>query len=416
MVIERKATRERVQLTDRKVKGLQPGEANYTVWDEEARGLGVQVTPAGVRSFVAKVTKDGRSWWITIGAFPAWTVEQARAKVREIRHQIDQGEDPKTSSKNDLSLGKFLAAHLDDHVKAFRKEVTFDAYEELLKKHVYPKALAKVKAKKVTRAQIEALMKEMASTPYAANRVLAIIRAAYRKRLPELPNPCSAVEKYTEHKRTNYLDMNALERLSVALQEVEDQYPYQVALTRLLLLTGARLREILHCRWSAASGGDPQHPYFDKARAMIVATDHKGSRKQGPKDILLSQVAMEIIEGLSKRKAGPYIFPAANDPKKPMTNPHHFWLTITDKRGKKPTVRQGLRDRAGLPNLRFHDLRHSFGALSTTLGQHPVVLSKLLGHASPQTTLNVYSHADLNPRRKAVEEIGAALGQTLSKK
>lgn len=416
----RKTTRERVQLTDRFVKKLQPGEVNFTVWDDETRGLGVQVTPQGLKIFSVKYSLNGRQAWATIGAFPTWTTDQARARARELRQMVDKGQDPRLEKKaTGATVAKLLEKFLAEHVAKKRKARTLEGYTALLDRHVTPTAFAKRLVKDVTPAHVATLHAKLGETPYMANRVVAVLSAAFElaetwgMRKPGT-NPCRGIERYTETKRQRFLTAEEMERLGEVLRQVEPRFPSQVALTRLLLLTGARLREVLNCRWSK-DAGDPSHPYLDKAGARIVAPDHKGSRRQGAKSILLSTVAMKVIKGLEKHKAGPYLFPSGSDVERPLANPHHFWITITDRRTKKPSVRVGVRDLAGLPNLRFHDLRHSFGALSTTLGQHPVVLSKLMGHASPTTTLEVYAHAALDPQREAVEKIGAAVAVKINK-
>ena len=85
-------------------------------------------------------------------------------------------------------------------------------------------------------------------------------------------------------KLTRHLSPDECSRLLDTLEDQEGRFPYQVRLIRLLLLTGARLREVLNCRWGKDAGGDPLHSYLDLDGARIVCVDHKGSRRGGPKD------------------------------------------------------------------------------------------------------------------------------------
>jgi integrase len=66
-------------------------------------------------------------------------------------------------------------------------------------------------------------------------------------------------------------------------------------------------------------------------------------------------------------------------------------------------------DRAGLPRMRFHDLRHTFATLALEAGVHPRVVADMLGHASVQLTLDRYSHVTEGVRDDAADRIGRML-------
>jgi len=409
---KKKATRERIQFTDTKVKALKPGPVNYAVWDLETHGLGVQVTPGGAKTFVWKYSFNGRQRWMTIGNVKDWTTAKARKRISALSLDIDNGIDPAAAAKADKAnptVAEFAQTFLEEWC-CTRKPSTQDGYKTIITKYIN-KPLGKLLVKDIKLAHVDKVFREIRDTfPTQANRMVAVmssILAFAERRGHRTPgtNPCKAIEKVPEHVKTRYLSGEELGRLLDTLQAQELRYPYQVRLIRLLLLTGARLREILHCRWSEKAGGNPLHSYLNKAGAFIHCEDHKGSRKGGPKDIQLSKAALEVIKALEPLRHGsPYLFQSPDDPKKPLANPHHAWDGQTIRGKKMP----GLRDLAELPGVRLHDLRHSFGTLSVTLNQNPTVRQKLLGHASAASTAR-YSHVDQDPQKAAVEEIGKTI-------
>lgn len=70
--------------------------------------------------------------------------------------------------------------------------------------------------------------------------------------------------------------------------------------------------------------------------------------------------------------------------------------------------------RAGLPMMRFHDLRHSAATLLLGMGVHPKVVSEMLGHAQVSITLDVYSHVTATMQHQAVSALNELLAVKLA--
>jgi integrase len=68
-----------------------------------------------------------------------------------------------------------------------------------------------------------------------------------------------------------------------------------------------------------------------------------------------------------------------------------------------------LLKKAGLPDIRFHDLRHTFATLMLQNGEHPKVVQEMLGHATIAITMDTYSHVLPNMQRDAVDRLGVLL-------
>ena len=75
-------------------KSLPPTKGQTFLWDTEVRGFALRVTAGGAKSFVLDYRVDGRQRRITLGNYPDWTVQAARAAAKVMKREVDQGQDP----------------------------------------------------------------------------------------------------------------------------------------------------------------------------------------------------------------------------------------------------------------------------------------------------------------------------------
>jgi len=228
--------------------------------------------------------------------------------------------------------------------------------------------------------------------------------------VPDQFNPARGIEKFREEPRERYLTSVELQRLGQALTEAETtgiswntdlanprskHLPknvadhthvmdrYAVAAIRLLLFTGARLREILHLRWE----------YVDAERCLIFLPDSKTGRKT----IVLNSAALDVIETLR-----PDAF--TNDRGDQIGYVIRGQLDDSPRSDLKKPWR-AIQHRAGLDDVRLHDLRHTFASVGAGASLGLPIVGRLLGHTQPQTTAR-YAHLDISPARIAAETIG----------
>ncbi len=218
------------------------------------------------------------------------------------------------------------------------------------------------------------------------------------------------VSAFREERRERFLTTDELQRLGTTLREAETIglpwnteeakstakhlpdpekrlvvfSPYVTAAIRLLLLTGCRLREILHLRWNE----------IDFERGVLFLPDGKTGRRT----VVLNAPALAILSEL--KRIGTYVI-LGQKPDRPRSDLNRPWGRITVH--------------AKLEGLRIHDLRHSFASIGASGGLGLPIIGKLLGHETPATTAR-YAHIDNDPQRRASERIGAtitaALGET----
>jgi integrase len=239
-----------------------------------------------------------------------------------------------------------------------------------------------------------------------------------------MPSPTGDLELYPEAGRERYITATELRRLGQAMRDAETiglpwvvnekgskakhlakpenrkrvVDPYGVAAIRLLLLTGARLREVLHARWD----------WIDWERGIMWLPDSKTRRKP----VYLSGVALDVLRGIEPVVGNPHIFPGERkgthraDLKRPWNAIRRAAGLIEPESGKKGRTKKSSSEER--PAFRLHDLRHSFASLGAGSSLGLPVVGKLLGHKQARTTSR-YAHVDADPLHRAANLIGAQI-------
>jgi integrase len=308
------------------------GKDREFLWDDALAGFGVAAFPSGKKTYVVQFRKDGRSRRVAIGDHGRLTPEEARSLAKVLLGQIEQGADPIGEKRKARAVRTFRDVAEDFmrlHVAAKRKSNTDHAYRRTLDLHVLP-AIGAKRIVEVRRADVARLHAKLCGVPYQANKALAVISAiwnwaARRDEADRSSNPASGIEHFPEKGRERYLTSDELARLGDSLREGEsvglpyaiDEYkpkakhapkpdnrrvrldPFAVAAIRLLILTGARLREILLARWA----------HVDFERGLILLQDSK----TGAKPIYLSAAAQEVLASLPRISGNAYVIPGVKD-------------------------------------------------------------------------------------------------------
>ncbi len=275
------------KLSKRTIDALSPREKPFIQFDSELAGFGVRVMPSGVMSYVVEYRphgggRDVAKRRVTLGKVGALTPDQARKAAADMLAKARLGGDPaedKAKRREALSVASLCEAFTVEHIETKVKPLTRQAHSIALARLC--DAYGSQKAEAITRSKLAALHSEMRDKPFAANRSLAVWGklfswAGSRGLIPADHNPARGIERYREQGRERFLTTDELMRLGAALSEGETEGlpwdvdgtkpkakhlakpenrrvkldPFAVAAIRLLILTGARLREILHAQWS----------------------------------------------------------------------------------------------------------------------------------------------------------------------
>ncbi len=404
------------RLTKRDIDDAEPSERRYCLWDSEVKGLGVRVTPKGNKTYVLTYrTEDGTQRRMKLGLVDsALTLTQARALARKRLAEVASGADPLRTRKEHrraLTVTDVCEKYLKDHARPHKKQKSVYDDELNIERHIKP-AIGHMKIGSVSFDDVNRLHHSMEATPYAANRVRALLSKMFNLcesdkwgLRPRNSNPCRFVERYEERKKHRALTKVEIEKLAEILGQAERgeevmnpetgksesvaERPNAVAALRLLLFTGMRRNEALRLRWDEV----------DLEAGVFRLSDSK----TGEKLVRLNSAAREVIEGQdSERKLGnPYVFPSPVKTLKPLYDVKGVWGRI--------------RKRAGLEDVRLHDLRHNFAAAAAAGGLSLHQIGQLLGHRNPSTTAR---YADLvdDPAKKLAEQVGEMLTAAMEKK
>ena len=195
---------------------------------------------------------------------------------------------------------------------------------------------------------------------------------------PKDSNPCRGIRRYRRKGRERFLSDDDIRRLSARLDAHESGSPRQVAVIRLLLLTGCRKKRTPHPAMVRLS----RRPSLS-TRLEDGAEDRDGSANPPAPFSMRSRRSRQVFPG-----------PRADRP----ASAHwlsRFWNKV--------------RAEAELDDLRLHDLRHAHASFALRQGENVLVIGRLLGHRRAETALK-YTHPADAMARNAVETVGAVLG------
>ena len=402
------------RITKRTVDALQVTGKEYVHWDGELTGFGVRVRATGAKSFVAVYRTGGRNSpqrRVTIGAVGKIEADKARDEARAIILQAELGQDraaEKAKLRAEMTFDKVCDLYLKEGCET-KKASTIATDTGRIERHIKP-LLGKKRIGEITRTDVEKFMRDVANGKTAADEktkkrgraiveggkgtatrtvgLLGGIMTFAVSRQMRADNPVRGVKRYADKKGETFLSAAELAKVGAALTalEADGANPAAIAIIRLLAFTGARKSEIAALRWSEV----------DLIRGYL----RLGDSKTGAKVIPIGAPACEVLAGVAAIEGSDFVFPAAS-------GDSHF-------QGVEKVWRKA-RAAAGFPDLRLHDLRHSFASVGLARGDALPVIGAILGHADVKTTSR-YAHLADDPVKLAADAISKSVQAAFSSK
>lgn len=368
--------------------------SNVEYSDEVEAGLRIAVYKSGRKSWRHRYTLFGKKCSQTIGEYPAINLEMARERVRENKRLLSQDIDPKEERSRARQVLTFEAFCREHYMPYAKKELrSYKDVENRLKLRLFP-ALGSIPLNQIGKRHVSDLHRQVSNEVSAvtANRYLSQIAGIFTCAIEwgyATENPARGIRKLDEGgPRTRYLAKEELARFSAVLWQDALAGNQSSRALFMMLATGHRKEEVLSQRWEDID--------LENQSGFLRDPKKKGKRRHFP----LSSHLLQLLTQMHAERdtSSPWLFPSDSES------------------GHQKDIRRTFRtimDKAGVTNLRPHDLRRTFASGLANKGFSAMAIRDLLGHADVRTTQKVYAHLDLGTLRDASEafaqEISAAL-------
>jgi integrase len=312
-----------------------------------------------------------------------------------------------------MTVGEYLDRWLADSVKSTVRTSTYERHEEIVRLHIKP-SLGRMGLKKLTPAHVRGLYSEKLDSGLLAPATVRKIHSTLHKALSQAVSdgivPRNAADVKAPRPTPEEMRPLSEDEARTFLEAIRQSGERFEALYVLAISTGLRRGELLGLRWDDV---DLERGTLRVGRALVREggrhTLGETKTRRGRRQINLTPRTVSTLKAHRKKQleakmrlAGLYkdhglIF--ASQVGTPV-NPENLV-----KRSFKPLLKK-----AGLPEIRFHDLRHTCATLLLGRGVHPKLVQELLGHATIAMTLDTYSHYLPSMGDQAAGAMGDALG------
>ena len=376
-----------VTLSRRTVDSLSVGKKDAVFWDRDLPGFGVRVYPSGRKVYVAQSRGPAGLRRVSLGRHGELSAERARKRALAAIDRIRSGESTApTTLGGALTVADLAKRYLDAHVAVNCNAHTRGIYRGSLENHILP-ALGSMRIEAVGPSEAGLLHYELRATPRAANRALMVLSKMFSLAeawglVPPGGNPCRFVLKYREGRRERFLAPEEYRRVGRELRVLAAEGPgpeRAAAALRLLLLTGCRVGEVLTLKWDDV----------DLESGELRLRDAKTGARMVP----LSPRAAAVLSQMVRVPHSPWVF-AGRTPDRHLSQLTTYWHRV--------------RRRAGVEDVRIHDLRHSFASRALAIGESLALIGRLLGHSDIGSTAR-YAHLARDAERVAVARVGSSI-------
>lgn len=360
---------------------------DVVLWDDEVTGFGLRFQVSGRKSWIVRFRDRQARRYHTLGSPPEMTVTTARriarqkiaeAKLRGLPMPASRG------ARDDQTFAE-VAEELMVSVSRRWKPITTKFVRYGLVGRLLP-FFGDIPIAAIARSDVNRWRDSLASRGGVFNRNLPTLSSlmqeaeafGYRK---SGSNPCRGMARYKVKRKERFLSMAEYRRLAGVLDQAKAEMAVAVPLVWILIFTGARVGEMAGLRWEWVKG------------ERVFLPDSK----TGAKVVYLNAPARAVLQRLGAGKQEGLVFPSRRSAEIPFSL-SNSWIT--------------LRARAGLSDVRIHDLRHSFASVAIRDGISLTLISRLLGHALPETTER-YAHLADDAVSEAADRVCGAIATSL---
>jgi len=364
------------------------GATKVSYYDSVVSGLVLEVHKSGRKTFFFRyLDQRGAVRQPKICDARELSVPKVRKLILRYRGQLAMDIDPfavKREQRSVPTLEEFVFANYMPYIKNYKRSWVTDL--SLLKGHILP-ALGMRYMDLIKKNHVLDVIFKHREThkPASTNRIIILLRYIFNLAIKWQidgikENPVQGIPLYEENnKRERFLEGDEVQRLMAALDNSLNKS--LKSMVYMLLLTGARRGELLNAKWDQ----------LDFVRKIWTVPLSKSGKVR---HIPMSDVLCDLLVNLRNDSASDYLF--INEVTgKPFTNFYRAW--------------DSARQKANMPDLRVHDLRHSFASFLVNGGRSIYEVQKILGHSQIKTTQR-YAHLSNSSLVSAANEAAKQIG------
>ena len=313
------------------------------------------------------------------------------------------------------TLAQFLTDWLENSQRQSVRPRTYERYEELVRLHIAP-ALGRYELQKLSAQHLQAFYAKKAEEGLSATTINHFHNVLHKALDTAVKwnlvarNVCDLVspprrKRYEVHPLT-------LEQVHKLLAVVEGHE--MEALFRLALATGLRRGELMGLKWqdiNLDAGVLQVRRILSRVPSKMPGKGYveaEPKTQKSRRSVVIAPFALEALKQHRERQREAEITAG------PLWQDHDFVFCTSIGTHLNPTrdmldQLKVLLKKAGLPDIRFHDLRHSAATLLLSVGVHPKVVQEILGHSQISITMDVYSHVLPGMQQEAMSRLNDAL-------
>lgn len=374
--------RQELPFTKTELEKIRPAPQGKRVlfYDTRVPHLAIRVSDKGVKTFIVYKWVENRPVRRTIGKFPETTVEQARNAALEINVALRHGTDPldaRRLQREELSLGELYMLYFEQYLK----ERSTNPKESIANfkrsfSDWWPRKLSTIK-----KIDVQTRVNKLAEGGHyhRANRAHDDLRAVFgwgiKKDLFDKDNPAIGIDRFRTKSRERFIGPDEFKAFMESLASEKNEKLR--SFLYMSLFTGARQANVLAMRWNEID--------FELGIWTIPKTKNGDSQT-----IPLTRYAMEVLQVRkeNEKEKSAWVFPGTGDSGH-LVEPKTVWRRVIK--------------RAGLSNLRMHDLRRTLGSYMAMTNQSLHIIGRALGHRSATST-QVYARLANDPVRQGMEK------------
>ena len=376
---------ERIKFTQKTIDALPLPETGQKIYyDTDSKdGLCLIASYGGAKTYFMQMYFRGRGVKTKIGSANIMKLAEAKIRAHTLREKAEQGEDPsqeRNEALRDMTLKQFFdTQYYPRHVLVYTKPKTQAKDETMFRNNLV--SLHSRKMMSITRQDVERLhfdLKDRISL-YTANRVVGLLKHMYNKAIEwgypaHHGNPAVGIKMFREKSRERFLQPDEITRFFAALaEEPNEAFKNYVLLS---LFIGQRRQNMLSMRWSNV----------DLNLGFVLFPDSKNG---DPQRIPLISQALEILQDMRTRATDDWVFSSrAGSKSGHIEDFHRPWYALLK--------------RANIEDLRFHDLRRTFGSYQAITGASLHIVGKALGDKTSAAT-QVYARLTMDPVRDSIQ-------------